>query len=249
MVRSSWIIYCGKISGAIEYRTPIYNKAVASNYQTMPLDVPSAILQRRSIKNFKSDPIAPELLRQLVELTVAAPSSFNIQDWRIIIVQDTAQKEALSAACWNQPQIIQAPVSFVFAADIKAGEKDLTPILSQGMETGAWNEGTVGYFKKAIPEFAVALGDKAREYAIKDAMIAATHATLAAESLGLSTCMMNGWLEDKVKAVIGAENDADIAIALVLPIGYAAEPRKNPGRVPFEFNVSIDRIDNPYTGA
>jgi nitroreductase len=214
----------------------------------MPLDVPTAILQRRSIKNFKPDPIAPELLRQLVELTVAAPSSFNIQDWRIIIVMDPDQKAALGAACWNQPQITQAAVNFVFAVDIKAGEKDLTPILAQGLQTGAWNEGTVGYFKKAIPEFSVALGDKAREYAIKDAMIAATHTTLAAESLGLSTCMMNGWLEDKVKAVIGAENDPDIAIALVLPIGYAAEPRKNPGRMPFEFNVSLDRIDRPYQG-
>jgi hypothetical protein len=39
----------------------------------------------------------------------------------------------------------------------------------------------------AVPDFAAAIGDKAREYAIKDAMIAATHATLAAESLGLSS--------------------------------------------------------------
>ena len=214
----------------------------------MPLDVPSAILQRRSIKSFKSDPIAPALLRQIVELTVAAPSSFNIQDWRIIIIQDPDQRAALAAACWNQPQVAQAPVNFVFAADIKAGEKDLTPILEKGLETGAWNEKTVGYFKKSIPEFSVGLGDKVREYAIKDAMIAATHAMLAAESLGLSTCMMNGWLEDKVKAVIGAENDPDLAIALVLPIGYSAEPRKNPGRMPFEFNVSLDQIDKPYSG-
>jgi nitroreductase len=214
----------------------------------MPLDVSSAILQRRSIKNFKPDPIDPALLRQLVELTIAAPSSFNLQDWRIVVVQDPAQRAALAAACWNQPQVAQAPVNFVFAADIKAGEQDLSPILNKGLETGAWNEKTVEYFRKSIPEFSVGLGDKAREYAIKDAMIAATHAMLAAESLGLSTCMMNGWLEDKVKAVIGAENDPNLAIALVLPIGYAAEPRKNPGRMPLEFNVSLDRIDNPYHG-
>jgi nitroreductase len=214
----------------------------------MPLDVPSAILQRRSIKNFKPDPIDPALLNQIIELTIAAPSSFNIQDWRIVVVQDTTQRAALAAACWNQPQVAQAPVNLVFAADIKAGESDLTPILDRGLETGAWNEKTVAYFKKSIPEFAVGLGDKAREYAIKDAMIAATHAMLAAESLGLSSCMMNGWMEDKVKAVIGAENDPNLAIALILPIGYAAEPRKNPGRMPFEFNVSRDRIDNPYSG-
>ncbi|MBD2385051.1 nitroreductase family protein [Cylindrospermum sp. FACHB-282] len=216
--------------------------------QIQPLDVPSAIVQRRSIKTFKSDPIAPELLKQLVELTVAAPSSFNTQSWRIILVQDEAQKAALSAASWNQKQITQAPVTFVFAADSTAGEQDLTPILEQGHQTGAWNEGTVGYFKTAIPQFQAGLGDKRREYAIKDAIIAATHLVLAAESLGLSTCFMNGWIEDQVKAVIGAENNPDLAIAVLVPVGYAAEPRLNPGRLPFAYNVSVDTIGNPYQG-
>ncbi|MEH2141081.1 nitroreductase family protein [Nostoc sp.] len=215
--------------------------------QTQPLDVPSAIAQRRAIKTFKTDPIAPELLKQLVELTVAAPSSYNLQDWQIILVQDEAQKAALSAASFNQQQIVQAPVTFVFAADPN-GEQNLTPILERGLETGAWNEGTVNYFKTVIPQSQAALGDKRREYAIKDAMIAATHLVLAAESLGLSTCFMNGWIEDQVKEVIGAGDNPDLAIAVLVPVGYAAEPRLNPGRLPFSSNVSVDRIGNPYAG-
>ena len=221
---------------------------MSSITQTQALDVPSAIAQRRSIKTFKADPIAPELLKQLVELTVAAPSSFNIQDWQIIIVQDEAQKAALSAASWNQQQIVQAPVTFVFAADPTVGERDLTPIFERATETGAWNEGTINYFKSAIPQFQAGLGDKRREYAIKDAIIAATHLVLAAESLGLSTCFMNGWVEDQVKQVIGAGDNPDLAIAVVVPVGYAAEPRLNPGRLPFSSNVSVDRIGNPYAG-
>ncbi|MEH2408332.1 nitroreductase family protein [Nostoc sp.] len=221
---------------------------MSSITQTQPLDVPSAIAQRRSIKTFKTDPITPELLKQLVELTVAAPSSYNIQDWQIILVQDEAQKAALSAASFNQQQIVQAPVTFVFAADPNAGEQNFTPILEQGIETGAWNEGTVNYFKTAVPQFQASLGDKRREYAIKDAIIAATHLVLAAESLGLSTCFMNGWLEDKVKEVIGAGDNPDLAIAVLVPVGYAAEPRLNPGRLPFSSNVSVDRIGNPYAG-
>ncbi|QLE48858.1 nitroreductase [Nostoc sp. C057] len=221
---------------------------MSSITQTIPLDVPSAIAQRRSIKTFKADPIAPELLKQLVELTVAAPSSFNIQSWQIILVQDEAQKAALSAASWNQQQIVQAPVTFVFAADPNVGERDLTPIFERAIETGAWNEGTVNYFKSAIPQFQAGLGDKRREYAIKDAIIAATHLVLAAESLGLSTCFMNGWVEDQVKEVIGAGDNPDLAIAVVVPVGYAAEPRLNPGRLPFSSNVSVDRIGNPYAG-
>ena len=221
---------------------------MSSSAQTQALDVPSAIVQRRSIKTFKPDSISPDLLKQLVELTVAAPSSFNVQCWRIVLVQEEEQKQALCAASWNQKQIIQAPVTFVFAADAAAGEKDLTPILEQGLATGAWNEGTVNYFKNAIPQFQAGLGEKRREYAIKDAMIAATNLVLAAESLGLSTCFMNGWIEEQVKAVIGAENDPDIAIAVLVPVGYAAEPRLNPGRLPLSVNVSVDTLNNPYEG-
>ena len=221
---------------------------MSSSTQTQALDVPSAIVQRRSIKTFKPDSISPDLLKQLVELTVAAPSSFNVQSWRIVLVQEETQKQALCAASWNQKQIIQAPVTFVFAADTAAGEKDLTPILEQGLATGAWNEGTVNYFRNAIPQFQAGLGEKRREYAIKDAMIAATNLVLAAESLGLSTCFMNGWIEEQVKAIIGAENNPDIAIAVLVPVGYAAEPRLNPGRLPLSVNVSVDKLDKPYQG-
>jgi nitroreductase len=212
------------------------------------LDVPTAITQRRSIKSFLPQPIAPDLLKQLVELTIAAPSSYNVQSWRIILVQDDAQKQALSAASWNQQQIVQAPVTFIFAADATAGNQDLTPMLQQGLQAGAFNEGVVQYLSAAIPQFQDTLGDKRREYAIKDAMIAATHLVLAAESLGLSTCFMNGWLEDQVKTVIGAADQPDLAIAVVVPVGYAAEPRKNPGRFSLAHNVFSEQVGQPYTG-
>jgi nitroreductase len=213
----------------------------------VPLDVPTAIEQRRSIKTFKPDPIAPELLQQLIELTVAAPSSYNMQQWRIVLVQEDSQKAALAAASFNQSQVVQAPVTFVFATDAMGWQdSDLEPIFQAGIESGAWGEGTVGFFKKAIPQFQTAMGDKVREYAIKDAMIAATHLVLAAESLGLSTCFMNGWLEDQVKAVIGATNQPNIAIAVLVPVGYAAEPRKNPGRLPLTTNIFVDRLGQSY---
>jgi nitroreductase len=217
------------------------------NLSVNPLDVPSAIAQRRAIKSFKPDALSPDLLRRLVELTVAAPSSWNLQDWRIILIQDEAQKAALSEAAWGQQQIVQAPVTFVFTANV-SGWRDRAAINNQALQLGAWTQETVNYFDTAIPQFQTALGEKTREYAIKDAMIAATHLMLAAESLGLSTCPMNGWLEDKVKAVIGASEDPDLAIAVLVPVGYAAEPRKNPGRLPFNSNVFVDRVGVPYQG-
>lgn len=39
-----------------------------------------------------------------------------------------------------------------------------------------------------------------------------------------------------------------MAIAVLVPVGYAAEPRRNPGRLPFARNVFVDRLGNPYEG-
>ncbi|NJL42504.1 MAG: nitroreductase [Pseudanabaena sp. SU_2_4] len=219
-----------------------------ANSLAHPLDVPAAIAKRRAMKSFKPDAIEPALLKRLIELTVSAPSSWNLQDWRIVMIQDEAQKAALSEAAWGQKQIVQAPVTFVFAADVTVGEKDLSPIHQQALQNGALNQEAVNYLKTAIPQFQAKLGDRRREYAIKDATIAATHLVLAAESFGLSSCFMNGWAEEKVKAVIGATDDLDLAIAVLVPIGYGAEERLNPGRLPFASNVFVDRIGNPYRG-
>jgi nitroreductase len=213
-----------------------------------PLPVPDAILKRRAVKSFRPEPIDPDLLHRIVELTVAAPSSYNLQDWRIVVVRSPEQKAALQKAAYGQRQVAEAPVTFVFAADAAAATKDLTPILEVGLASGAWPPQTVEYFKKAIPGLAAQLGPKTREYAVKDAMIAATHCALAAEGFGLSTSFMNGWDEAQVKAVIGAADDPDVAIAVLLAVGHAAEPRKNPGRLPLSANVFSDRLGVPFAG-
>lgn len=80
-----------------------------------------------------------------------------------------------------------------------------------------------------------------REYAVKDAMIAASFVMLAATSLGLATSPMNGWDEAEVKKVIGVDDRDDLAIALLMPVGYPAEERRHPGRRDRAHNVFWQR--------
>ena len=213
-----------------------------------PLDTFTAIQTRRAVKSFKDIPIPPDMLQRLVDLTVCAPSSYNQQDWRIVLVQSAEQKQALAEAAFGQKQVSQAPVTFVFAANIEAwkDEDTMEKIYQSGLASGAWPQKAVDHFRTVVPQFQSNLGPKAREYAIKDTMIAATHTALAAQAMGLSSCFMNGWQEDKVKAVIGASDRPEICIALLLPVGYAAEGRKNPGRLPLATNVFVDHLGNGF---
>ena len=209
------------------------------------LSVPEAIRTRRTTKKFKPDPIPEAMLQQLIELTLAAPSSFNLQQWRLIVVDDPAQKAALGKASWNQPQITTAPVTFIFAASIRGWEKTLPHTIKTALDLGAWTQKTADYFSGAVPGFQDGLGEKQREYAIKDAMIAATHCALAAECMGLNSCFMNGWNEEAVKEIIGAKGNPDIVIALLLPVGYGEASYAYAGRLPDEHTVFRNRLSQP----
>ena len=206
------------------------------------LTVADSIRARRSMKSFKSDPIPEATLQELLSLMQDAPSSWNFQPTRVVMIRSMAQKEALAAAAWGQKQILEAPVTFVFAVSIRGWEKNMSEILKSGVSSGAWPQKFADWIGENAPGFQKGLGDKEREYAIKDAIIMATTLALAAQSKGYSNCYINGWDEAKVKEIIGVEGDKDIAIALLLPIGLPNSQPKHPGRLPSAKTVFTDRI-------
>jgi len=73
-------------------------------------------------------------------------------------------------------------------------------------------------------------------------MIAATHTALAAQSVGLGSTFMNGYIESEVKKVIGVADQESIAIAVLLPIGHPQEVPSNPGRFPSSVRVFHDTL-------
>jgi len=206
------------------------------------LTVADSIRARRSMKSFKSDPIPEATLQELVSLMQDAPSSWNFQPTRVVMIRSMVQKEALAAAAWGQKQILEAPVTFVFAVSIRGWEKNMSEILKSGVSSGAWPQKFADWIGENAPGFQKGLGDKEREYAIKDAIIMATTLALAAQSKGYSNCYINGWDETKVKEIIGVEGDKDIAIALLLPIGLPNSQPKHPGRLPSAKTIFTDRI-------
>lgn len=82
------------------------SRAVSSAPLSSPLDPFTTIETRPAIKSFKAEAISLEILQRLVELTVTAPSSYNLQDWRIVLVQSAVQKQALGEAAFDQLQVL-----------------------------------------------------------------------------------------------------------------------------------------------
>lgn len=55
-----------------------------------------AIYRRRSIREFTSEPVAPEDLKEIVKAGSWAPSGLNNQPWRFVLISDQAIKQSLA---------------------------------------------------------------------------------------------------------------------------------------------------------
>ncbi|MEW2316780.1 nitroreductase family protein [Streptomyces bauhiniae] len=190
------------------------------------------IRARRSIRHYRADPVPADLLHELVELALEAPSSFNLQARSVVIVSGEQGRKALTEATGGQPHPQEAPVMLVFVAESGAWREDRADVWETATRLGAWSPRFAAFSPQDARLFHEDLHGRGlgREYAVKDAMIAASFLMIAAEAAGLATSPMNGWDETEVKRAIGVADRDDLHIALLMPLGYPAETRRHPGR-------------------
>lgn len=81
-------------------------------------------------------------------------------------------------------------------------------------------------------------------YSIQNTASAATIAMLAAEGLGLKTCWVGAFDEEKISHILELPNQ--LRPVVVMPVGYSDETPKKPRRIPFENLTSVNRYGNKY---
>ena len=80
------------------------------------MDVLEAIKGRRSIRQYKDQPIPEEALSTVLEAARLAPSAGNRQEYKFVVVKDEKLRQDLVPACNNQSFVGQAPVVIVGCA-------------------------------------------------------------------------------------------------------------------------------------
>lgn len=84
-----------------------------------------AIRSRRSIKHFDSSHImSAEEVNEILSLAILAPTAFNIQNWRFVVVSDADLRNKIKEAAWGQSQVTDTSLFIVLCADLKAWEKE-----------------------------------------------------------------------------------------------------------------------------
>jgi len=195
-----------------------------------------AIHKRRAVKHY--DPthtISEDTIRLLMEAAVHSPTSFNMQNWRFVLVRDKTLREQIQAAAYNQAQITDASLLVVMTADLNAWAKS---------PHRYWRDAPHDVAKALVPmmgPFYEGHKQLQRDEAMRSCGIAGQTLMLAAKAIGYDSCPMIGFDSDRVGELIHLPEDHVIAFMIV--IGKAVKPAwPKPGQLPLDEVVVHDRF-------
>ena len=157
-----------------------------------------AIRERRSTPSFDGEPIPASDLRQILDAGLHAPSSYNMQPWRFIVVQNPEQKKRLRAAAYNQAKAEEASAVIVACGDRDGWRKDLEEMLRLGRAAGM-PESYAAQAAATVPAYLSEFtNDQMIGWLNKQVTVAVTSMLWMAEVLGSDTAPMEGFEQKKV---------------------------------------------------
>ncbi|MFC5453978.1 NAD(P)H-dependent oxidoreductase [Prosthecobacter fluviatilis] len=184
-----------------------------------PAELLSALQWRYATKVFDSTKKIPaETWAALEESLVLTPSSFGLQPWKFIVVQDQELREKLVAHAWRQRQVADCSHLVVMATKRSMGETEIDANITRMIEVrGGTPEALAGFRKMLIGT--LQQGYMTQEWAKMQAYIALGQFMAVAAMLGIDTCPMEGFVPEKFDEVLGLTAQG-FTTAVLCPAGY-----------------------------
>lgn len=203
------------------------------------MNLTEAIESRRCIKHY--DPthrLTDAEIARLIELAKLAPSSFNMQNYRFVLVRDPELRKQIRAVAWNQAQVTDASLLVILCADLKAHLKNPSRYWSHAPQA------VQDILVPALTPFYDGKPQLIRDEAIRSTGFAGMTLMLAARGLGFDSCPMVGFDADAVAKLIRLP--ADHVVSFMVAIGKPTQPVWPRGeRLPDSEVVINDRYPAP----
>ena len=186
-----------------------------------------AIRDRRATPSFDGEPIPASDLRQILDAGLHAPSGYNMQPWRFIVVQHPEQKKRLRAASYNQAKVEEASAVIVACGDRDGWRKDLDEMLRLG-RLGGMPESYAAQASTSVPAYLSGMTqDEMTGWLNKMVMLAFTSMMLMAEVMGYDTAPMEGFEQQKVCETL--KLPMSYWVVALLAVGHLSGPDKFDG--------------------
>lgn len=183
-----------------------------------------------------------EALEQTLVLT---PSSYGLQPWRFLVVQDPELRGQLRPHAWNQPQITDCSHLLVCLVRRTIEASDLDRLIGRMASLRQTPPDRLEAYRQAMASDLIE-GPRSRTiscWATNQVYIALGSFMTAAALLGVDTCAIEGFAPPEFDRLLGLET-GDYRSAVVCAAGYrdAADPYATQAKVRYEAAELISRL-------
>ena len=162
--------------------------------------------------------------KALEESLALTPSSYGLQPWKFLVVQDPELRAQLREQSWGQGQVTDASHFVVFTARTDVTEADVDRYLARIAEVRGVSLESLAGFRKMLVDNLVNRGQRADipEWTARQTYIALGQLMTAAAALGVDATPMEGLDPKAYDRILGLEGSG-YATTMACALGYRAE--------------------------
>jgi nitroreductase len=186
------------------------------------MDTLKTLLNDKTIRNYKPDPIDDKTLNTILEAGFRASTTGNMQVYSVIVSKDEEKRKELCKLHFGQKMVEQAPVLLTFCADFNRFNK-----WCEQRDAKPGYDNFLSFYTASI-----------------DALLVSQNVAVAAEAFGLGICYLGTTTYQADKLIEFFDLPAGVVPVTTLVVGYPAENPDQVDRLPLSGVVHYEKYND-----
>ena len=179
--------------------------------------------------------IEEEDLKFILEVGRKSPSSFGMEPWKFLVIQNEELKAKVRPFCWDQVQITSCSDLVILLARIE-DVKPESGIPAQKFARRKMPQDKLDFYINVYASHlkeTLSTDENVLAWTARQCYIAASNMMTAAASIGIDSCPIEGFEKENVEKALDLDT-SKFQVAMVLPFGYRVNEQSTQLRAEFD---------------
>ncbi|RAJ08993.1 NAD(P)H-dependent oxidoreductase [Arenibacter echinorum] len=169
-----------------------------------------------------------EFLKEAIRLSV---SSYGLQLYKVLIIENDEIRAALRKASWDQSQITDASQLFVFCNYTLDYDRHVDDYVERIITTqGNSSDGIKQYGESIKTSIAKMSAEERKSWSEKQTYLALNNLLIACAELKIDACPMEGYDNQAYNQILGLD-ELGLNATVIAPVGYRSASDKSQNRL------------------